>query len=297
MRPRLLTSVSLDTQEHNALRATLDQFYARSIEYSPFHAPSDQRQCWDHVLTEINTRLLSGFQGKLQVAEIGAGRTGFAKMLVGAGIRDRVQFHAQDVTEANADWLKDEADAVYIGDVHECGLVTGMDIIFSTYVFEHVTNPLHHLNVLWHLLAARADVHGSLFIFSPRYDFPGYICPSTRHLHSAQKLRFAMKAFYMRVCACFFGRPAFLIQTDLAAFHCPFFVDSDAVHWVSLFDIRAWAASCGAAVKVLRIGNPQKFTKDWFVKRFCTVAVKVDQLKPLSRIESEGSNGIGNSQC
>jgi hypothetical protein len=70
-------------------------------------------------------------------------------------------------------------------------------------------------------------------------------------------------------------RPAFLIQTDLAAFHRTFFPDADLVHWVSLFDLKLWAQTKGAPIRKLKIGSPFLGSKDWIVKRWLTCAIEI----------------------
>jgi hypothetical protein len=71
------------------------------------------------------------------------------------------------------------------------------------------------------------------------------------------------------------GKAAFLLQTDLAAFHGPFFTDADAVHWVSLLDLQLWARQQGMAIKKLGTGGARLGSKNWVVKRLLTCAVEI----------------------
>lgn len=272
MTAQLLPSGLIPPAELATLRARLDRFYAEASTYTAFQTPSDQRNCWDHVLARIRELLAAG-RGKVRVLEVGAGRTGFALFLEAAGLRGQVELHTQDVTRYNEDWLRTQAEHTHFGDVHDCPIPSGLDLVFSTYVFEHVTDPAAHLERLWSLLAPS----GSLLIFSPRYDLPGYLCPSARHLPGRQRLGFVWTALRSRLACLFGGTPRFLIQTDLAAFHQPFYLDSDAVHWVSTFDLKTWAGTHRATFQHLAFGHPRPFGKDWIIKRLCTTAVRLDK--------------------
>ena len=143
---------------------------------------------------------------------------------------------------------------------------------------EHVTDPAQHLDVLWSLVSATPGAEGSLFLFSPRYDLPGYLCPSARHLPAWVRLRFLLAASLWRLASLITRQPQFLIQTDLAAFHRPFYLDSDAVHWVSLIDLKLWASTHFGRCESLRVGSLEVFSKNWIIKRFCTAAVKITKL-------------------
>jgi 2-polyprenyl-3-methyl-5-hydroxy-6-metoxy-1,4-benzoquinol methylase len=270
MKARLLPYRKLSQHEHRKLRERLDQFYDTTTEYTAFQALSDQRHCWEHVIAGIRDRLKSKPAAKLKVLEVGAGKTGFGRYLAEHQLRDAVEFHGQDVTRSNEQWLRGEADAAFFGDISTAALPSGYDIVFSTYVLEHVTDPPAHLEKIWSLLA-----DGDLFIFSPRYDLPGYVCPSARHLSAWRRLEFSMRAVSARLLALFLREPQFLIQTDLAAFHGPFFLDADAVHWVSLLDLKIWATRHKASCQTLPIGTPAFPSKDWLIKRLGTAAVRI----------------------
>lgn len=274
-RVQLVPVNSLAGDTCSQLRQRLDKFYAGCSEYLAFQEPSNQMICWAHVIGEIQRRLQRTPGTKVKVLEVGAGRTGFALALSEAGLRSSVDLHTQDVTDFNESWLRKQADQVYIGDVSRCGLPADFDVIFSTYVLEHVTDPVAHLNVLWKSLRSGDNSRGALFLFSPRYDLPGYVCPSASHLGPMRRLGLVATSLCWRLWTLVSRRASFLIQTDLAVFYRPFFIDSDAVHWVSAFDLRAWSKNCGASFESLRVGEPKKFTKDWVIKRFCTLAVKI----------------------
>jgi hypothetical protein len=272
---RLLPSESIPAEDRQELRRKLDRFYSDAWDYTAFQEPSDQRPCWAFVKTQIQ-RLLAIRQGAtVHVLEVGAGRSGFSEFLEESNLRSSVVLHAQDVTRFNEAWLTVRADFCYFGDVGTAGIPPGMDIVFSTYVIEHVTDPASHLRALWSLVSDGSESKGVLFLFGPRYDLPGYLCPSARHLPVAIKRRFVLQAFTSRIRTLLTGQPQFLIQTDLAAFHQPFFRDADAVHWASLFDLKAWIRAQAARSETLKIGSPAIGSKDWMIKRHCTLAVKL----------------------
>lgn len=144
-------------------------------------------------------------------------------------------------------------------------------MIFSTYVLEHVSEPSIHLARLFELI----NTGGSLFIFSPRYDFPGYLCPSSRHLSVMGKIKTLLEQQFFRFKSLVLRKPSFLIHSDLAAFYGPFFTDADAVHWVSLFDLKYWALDMNLKFNQLKLGAPRFATRDWIVKRWLTCAVEI----------------------
>ena len=271
---RLIPSRLLKAEEHNELRRQLDRFYADAPSYLAFQTASNQRHCWPHIQSHIE-HLLSQGKKKVSVLEVGAGKTGFVAFLEDVGLRSSVVFHAQDVTRFNENWLLAQADSVYFGDVADAGVPGGMDVVFSTYVLEHVTDPRQHLEILWSLINPQPTCPGALFLFSPRYDMPGYLCPSARHLPATARVRLLLTATMARLTSLLTRSPQFLIQTDLAAFHLPFYPDSDAVHWVSLTDLKFWAREHSGKLETLSLGSPAIFTKDWVIKRFCTTAVKI----------------------
>jgi len=245
-----------------SLRFKLDEFYERTTDYLAFQGISDHRSCWGHIRTVIDQVLAEG--GKCRVLEVGAGRTGFARSL--GECRSRVHFIAQDVTGQNKEFLEQEADAVHVGDI--ATLETTVDIVFSTFVLEHVTNPRRHLEDCW----ARLRPGGTLFIFCPRYDFPGYLSHSADHRGALSRARLAAGLLFHRFVTLLTSRPAFLVHVDPSVFHLPWAIDRDAVHWVSLFDLRCLFAGRG---KVRPLKLSAGAGKDWIVKRWLQVAVMI----------------------
>jgi len=261
---------SWSPNELKEIKSRLDEYYDKVDDYTAFLTPSAQDHCWSHVGTEIRRRLVGSSQ-PIKVLEIGAGKSGFGLWLDQQGLRQSVLWSAQDVTQQNTAWLNEQTNDFIVGDLNNVDGQNCFDIIFSTYVLEHVTEPSAHLARLFELL--RTD--GSLFIFSPRYDLPGYLCPSSRHLNSIGRLGMFFQQQIHRIQSFIKKQPSFLIQSDLAAFHGPFFTDADAVHWVSLFDLKYWATVLGASFKTIKLGTPRFASKDWIVKRLLTCAVEI----------------------
>jgi len=212
------------------LRRRLDKFYATTKTYTAFLEPSSQPDFWGLIRREIDDRLAAN--RSCRILEFGAGRTGFRAFLGETSVP--VEFHVQDVTPQNQSYLETQAQQVFICDVRQ---ITGhYDVIFSTFVWEHVTNPRELLDHLLGLL----NPGGVMAIASPRYDFPGYICPSARHYPLLKQLCLAAWLVSRRLRVVLGGSSDFLIHLDPAVFHGPWYRDADAIHWVSLADLRRY---------------------------------------------------------
>ncbi len=219
---------SEEDRRRTELDTRLQSFYSCVDNYEAFQDANWKPEFWAPVRSAIETY---SEQRRCKVLEIGAGKTAFTKYL-GHVLRNRLEFHVQDITERNRAYLNTVADKVYCCDV--TAIRESYDIIFSTFVYEHMTQPRATVGHLLALLRAG----GSIFIASPRYDFPGYLSPSVRHLSRATQLAIALQLLLRRLRALLGGSPLFLLHFDPAAFHGPWFRDADAVHWPSLWDLR-----------------------------------------------------------
>ena len=272
MRARLLPEAKMSISEKLTLRRQLDEYYQKVSDYVAFSEASNQSGCWVHIENEIQR--LQKNNKAVEILEIGAGRSGFGKWLQTRGLRNKVYWSAQDVTIQNLDWLESQANQVFYNDVSEITSHNNFDIVFSTYVLEHITDPPVHLEYLYGLLRPG----GSLFIFCPRYDVPGYLCPSSRHLSWHVRLKFEIRWVLARCRSLWNHQPSFLLQTDLAAFHESYFVDADAIHWVSLLDLKFWAQSKGTRAQQLKIEVTTVSVKEWIVKRLLTCSIRIHKL-------------------
>jgi SAM-dependent methyltransferase len=210
------------------LRQWLDGFYAQTKDYSTFVDPQDKPEFWKPIKDVVRQRLAD--VGNCHILEVGAGCTGFGRYL--GNLRDKVCFEAQDVTPQNKEALRSQADNVHIGDVLD--IDHQFDVIFSTFVWEHITNPRQ---VLSHLLKMLKP-GGSLIMAAPRYDFPFYVSPSIRHYSRLKQVLIGLRLWGRRIRVLLGGRPDFLIHTDPALLHLPWYRDADAIHMVSAFDLK-----------------------------------------------------------
>jgi 2-polyprenyl-3-methyl-5-hydroxy-6-metoxy-1,4-benzoquinol methylase len=166
MQPQLKPEERISSTEKQALRRQLDEYYGSVSDYTAYLTPTNQVHCWEHVRKAICERLDSTSEvgGVIDVLEVGASRSGFGKWLTIQQLRHRVCWTAHDVTVLNVSWLESRADEVVYGDVSVIPGSERFDVVFSTYVLEHVANPRAHLDFLLELLCPG----GSLLLFSPR---------------------------------------------------------------------------------------------------------------------------------
>jgi SAM-dependent methyltransferase len=255
----------------------MDRFYQEFPTYGAFGRASDIGHFWPLLRPVIGDAVRR--RGICRVLEFGAGRSGFGEELLRTKLRSVVLLTLHDVTASNRSWLDREGDQVIIGRVEE---ITGeYDLIFSTFVLEHMTDPEAALRHLWSLLAPR----GGLFLTSPRYDMPFYLPPSCDHLPWPARVVTGLAVAYWRIRTAVFGRPAFLLLDDLSMFHLPWRRDRDAVHLVSLYDLRALFGRLGGRITRLRnlwTGNLGLLLtwgglKDYIVKRHLLICLQVER--------------------
>jgi SAM-dependent methyltransferase len=259
-----------DAADVAVLRQRLDGFYSSATAYPDFQEQIDKSDFWAPILARVRDGVAGG--GTSRVLEFGAGRTRFGTFL--GELRPAVVFHTQDVTPINRDHLSTQADEVLIRDLK--GVDGPYDVIFSTFVWEHVTDPRA---VLEHLLRILSP-GGSLFIACPRYDMPGYVPPSARHYSRIRQALVNAALMWRRLVALATRRPGFWIHHDPAVFHAPFFIDADAVHWASLHDLRL---SMPPGFRLRRLAVPVRSAgvigrlRQWIWARFLLLFVRIDK--------------------
>ena len=256
---------SEDDPRTTELRTRMDAFYQSTASYSAFQTVNDLPQQWRHVHAAIVEILKE--QPICRVLEIGSGMSGFSQFA--QDIRSSLCYTAQDVTRANEEHLRSVADAVHFGSITE--LEGEFDVIFSTFVFEHISDPRRTLEKLFGMLRKG----GKLFIFCPRYDMPFYLSHSADHYGVFRRFGIAISLLAARFQAFLTRQPLFLIHTDPAVLHIPWTTDRDAIHWASLWDLQLFFRGCGL-VKRLRI--PTGSTKDWIVKNLLQINVAITRL-------------------
>ena len=255
-----------DNSSTAELRKRMDLFYQNTQDYSAFQTVNELPVQWNYVRRAI----LSVLEKKplCRVLEIGAGKSGFPGFV--HDLKPSIHYTAQDVTRANEEHLLAVADTVHF---HSIGQIGGeFDVIFSTFVLEHITDPRQTLEKLFSSLS----LGGKLFIFCPRYDFPFYLSHSADHYGTLRRLGIGLWLALARLWACLMRRPLFLVHTDPAIFHLPVYRDRDAVHWTSLWDLEAFFRGRGRIESLkLTSGN----TKDWIVKNLLQINVEITRME------------------
>jgi SAM-dependent methyltransferase len=244
------------------LRNRLDTFYHTTNEYQAFQSRSWHPDLWTFVVDHV-----AHFEnGTCRILEVGAGRSGFADYLRERGVT--AYLTAQDVTPRNEAYLKENADAVVIGPLQR---VKGVfDVIFSTFVLEHATDPLATLETCWRLLR-----HGGrLFVFCPRYDAPFYLPHSADHYSGIARVGIALRLAAARLRTLVTQKARFFVHTNPAVFVLPWKRDRDAVHWVSYIDLAIFFRGRG---RLRRLHVPSGSWKDAIVKNLLQVNIVVEK--------------------
>lgn len=244
--PFIISNPDSQQAEVRELRRKLDHFYDTTNQYEAFQGTYDRSDLYGAL-----TRLLGNPQRdqspQVRVLELGAGRSGFPVYAKKNGVS--VQYVAHDVTASNRDYFEGLADEILVCDIADIPVIgEGYDLIFSTYVLEHVSNPREFLENVRRLLRPG----GWHVIECPRYDMPGYVCPSLRHLPRIQQLVLSTKLSASRAASSVKGTTSFYVNVDPAVFHTDhWFRDSDAVHLVGRGDLVRWHRNNGFHVEPL----------------------------------------------
>ena len=240
----------------------MDSFYQTTQDYCAFQDVNELPEQWGHVRAAIVEVLKT--KPVCRILEFGAGKSGFAWYI--QDLKPSLHYTAQDITRSNEVHLTKAADAVHFRSLGE--LEGTFDVIFSTFAFEHISDPRHTLEKLFSSLTAG----GKLFIFCPRYDLPFYLSHSADHYNGLRRLGIALWLVGARLWACFSGRALFLIHADPAIFHLPYYRDRDAIHWTSLWDLEAFFRG-RARLKRLKLASGN--LKDWIVKNLLQINVEI----------------------
>ncbi len=245
------------------LETRLVEFYNTFTGYDAFNDPPEYPVLWGEVLRLAR----AGTAHPCRVLEIGAGRSGFGKYLLAQGARGKVRLTSQDITTANVAHLRASSDEVITGNIDR--LEGSWDLIFHSYVYEHLCRPREFNERLWSLLSPG----GHLIIQCPRYDFPLYFPPCWDHLPLVAKLWQTLRlAGNDLAAACGHEASRFTVFADPAVFHLPFVRDRDAVHRVRKSDLR-WLFGGRANLREFDLAPGS--LEDWIVKKFFTLRVIV----------------------
>jgi SAM-dependent methyltransferase len=236
----------------------MDLFYQTTEDYTAFQKPNEMPEQWAYVRAAIEEVLKQ--RPVCRVLEIGAGKSNFAHFV--EEIRPSIHYTVQDVTRSNEPHLRQMADAVHFGSAAE--LEGTFDVIFSTFVLEHISDPRRTLEKLFAMLPEG----GRLFIFCPRYDAPFYLSHSADHYGALRRFGIGLTLAAARLWTLATRRPLFLIHTDPAVFHIPWDRDRDAIHWASLWDLVLFFQR-RARIERLKVASGS--TKDWIVKNWLQI--------------------------
>ena len=247
------------------LETRLVEFYNTFTGYDAFNSSPEYPVLWGEVLRLARAKTAR----PCRVLEIGAGRSGFGKFLHDQGTRGEIHLTAQDITTANLAHLRENSDDVFTGNIDR--LAGTWDVIFHSYVYEHLCRPREFNERLWsHLVPG-----GHLLIQCPRYDFPLYFPPAWDHLSLPSKLWQTLKLTGSDLlAACGRAGSRFTIFSDPAVFHLPFVRDRDAVHRVRKSDLRALF---GDRATLREFDLVPGSAKDWIVKKLLTLRVILEK--------------------
>ena len=197
--------------------------------------------------------------------------------MLGSDSTTSVSITCQDVTATNQTYLHQVADQLLIAPLAEGVLSPAcFDLIFSTHCFEHVARPEALLQTCISLLKPG----GALLLFAPRYDLPFYLSPSSVNLPSVSRLLLGMRLLLIRLFTRLRCKPAFVIDTAPACLDRPFVRDSDAIHWVSEYDLKLFSRRHGLRLSRLDVSlQASPPSKQWFIDQFGKLSVCLQ--KPL----------------
>lgn len=239
----------------------MDHFYQNTRDYSAFESSTDRRELYSKAIDALKE---IASKRPLRILELGAGRTAFPQYL--ESLQIPVEFHAQDVTPANLEYLRPLCKTIHICDITEIRS-DPFDLVLSSYVFEHVSAPRFFLEEIDRLLAPG----GWHVLVCPRYDMPGYLCPSLRDRSLWQRLGLHVFLFGSRLRTLFDRRPRFWVNTRPSVLTTRWYRDSDAIHIASLIDVKAWNHNRG--YKITTIPAISRSWREWIMNRFLTIRV------------------------
>ena len=253
-------------KELEILNNKIFKFYSEG-NYIPYNKITNHKKTlWKSIYKELREQLLTS-KKKIKILEIGAAKTGFAHFLKEKKIYKHIDFYCFDITKNNQKWYQRiNCKKSFYKDLD---LINHkFDIVFSSYVLEHVVYMEKFLNKNINLLTE----NGKLYINCPRYDLPLYLNPGCRHINFLSKIKIALIQIFYRTITLIFKKNYFLITNDLSIFHKPYFSDADSMNWVSKFEISNFFDNKKFKTNFMQAKSYGKvLSKDWFIKKFCTI--------------------------
>ncbi|MCE0498076.1 MAG: class I SAM-dependent methyltransferase [Methylacidiphilales bacterium] len=262
-----LVITEVQTAQVSELEAGLIRYYNTTTDYPAFMTVSEHASLWGEVTKAA--REVIGRKGGCRILEVGAGRSGFGAYLRSQSSQG-MHLTSQDITRTNVEFLQRHSDEVLHDNLDK--LPGSWDVIFHSYVYEHLCRPSRFITCLWQVL----NSGGYLLIQSPRYDFPFYLPPSLSHLTARRRWEMRFYFLLRDLGSLLTGQRQFLLISDPAIFHQPFHRDRDAIHRVRRADL---VHLLGKEAIVRNFPLPAGGFKDWLLKRFLTLRVVI-QKKP-----------------
>ena len=267
----LVSTSQAGREQVSLLEKRLGHFYNTTNDYAAFSAPSEHAVWLKLVAEEIKGKFLR-CGARIRVLEAGAGLGSSFDKVEGLE-RAMIHYTAQDIAGTVEGRLGEVADAVHLGPL---GTLDGQfNLIFSLFVLEHVANPEEFLTEVTRLLSPG----GTHVIICPRYDIPGYVCPSMRHLRAMQLFGVETRRLARNALTqCRAAGPSFWVNTDPALFHRKWRRDTDAVHIVCQSDLLQW--HCRRGYRARRLIPQSAGLLDLLLKRVATVCLAFDKVEP-----------------
>lgn len=275
----LVSNPGLEHPQILGLRRCLDEFYRCTHDYTAFHAPPDNSGYYRAMEPFVRSAIEAS--ASATILEVGAGLPTFTEYF--KEVRGRFQYHVQDVTPQNREYLENLADRVFIGDLADIRSDRQYDLIFSTFVLEHVSTPAPFLANVERLLRPG----GWHVMFCPRYDAPGYLCPSLRHLSLAKRQTVKARLAFSRIAALFDGRVRFWVNPDPSVLHRHWYRDADAVHLVSRRDLEKWHRQHGFTITRLEL--PSRGWRQHLLHKLLIVSLACQKADDTPRAGATGA--------
>lgn len=233
MYQRLFTSDSNDVRLR-ALEGYLADFYRGNAEYYG-EAQSEKDYIYGPLMREI--QMIKSEGKETTVLEFGAGRSSFPQFMKRNRPDFPIRYIAHDIDESNADYYERLGQDFVVGGWSELEAAmdgSGLDVIFCTYVYEHLTRPGEFIEKGLSLLSK----NGVMIIVCPKYTLPGYIPPALRWLGSVRGQLITLLLLAKGCVRSVVGRSRFQICVEPAVLKLPYRRDYDAVHMVWPSDLR-----------------------------------------------------------
>jgi SAM-dependent methyltransferase len=254
------------------LKKKIFTFYKTTTIYDDYKTVNYKPDLWSHIIETIE----SDFSDKnISILEFGVGKSSFPNF-VNEVLKKNIRFDAQDIIVNNKEYLQKLYDNVFLAELTTLNNEFKYDIIFSTFVWEHLNNPEDVLKHLFEIL--KPD--GSIFIFCPRYDYPFYVSPSAKHYGKSKFVVISIFVTYMRLLAILTKKPNFLIHLDPSIFHMEWKRDYDAIHWASYWDIK-YSVPKEYEVEKIKIRTDSNSFSYKFWAKYLLLAVKIKKKNNL----------------